>query len=119
MGYKICSLRNDGWPMPQQVAPTRLLDALMYIDEYHGDIGYNDIKMLQALDKSFEPLIPVRETRYDKVFEHIDYSNLLTDMLLYWDEYWDDWEYYDPKHRANMNYIDEADIFKNYNITTA
>lgn len=111
MGYKVCLLRNDGCPVPQQVSPTRLLEALDYIDEYHGDIGYKDIVVLRALDKSFEPLIPVRETRYDKVFEKMEYSNLLCDMLLYWDEYWDDWEYYDPRERATKKYLDEVDIF--------
>ncbi len=112
MAYKICSLRNDGMFMPEQVAPMRLLAALDYINAYHGDIAYADIQLLQRLDKSFAPLVPVRETRYDRVFEHIEYSNLLCDMLLYWDEFWDDWEYYDPSYRANKTYLDEADIFQ-------
>ena len=97
--YKICELNEKMYPVPQSVVPMRLLEALEYIDEYHEKI---------------RPLVPVRETRFDIVFEKIEWSNLLVDMILYWDEYWDDWEYYDDIHKLQGKvFLDERDILLN------
>ena len=97
--YKICAIKDNMIPVPMQVTPMRLYEALDYIEEYQGELSLKDIVIFKCLDKSFEPLVPIRETRFDVIFEHANWSNLLTDMTMYWDEYWDDWEYYDMTHK--------------------
>lgn len=104
--YNIGKLSNDGYILPQAVRPMRLLEALDYIDEYYKNyfnkFGFNS--------EEFSILVPIREDRWDALytvarsFKHdigFDTDKLRVDMLMHWDEYWDDWEYYDKHHRTS------------------
>ena len=105
--YKIGKLSYNSYILPQAVRPMRLLEALDYIDEYYknyfNEFGSNSEEFISIL-------VPIRADRWDVLYSvasnvkydiGFDTDKLRVNMLMNWNEYWDDWEYYDKHYKTS------------------